>query len=158
MSDTVVLRAVTESDLPIFFEQQRDPEANYMAAFTSRDPNDRDAFMAHWARILADETTTNRTIVVDGAVAGNISSFLFEGEREVSYWLGKSFWGRGVASAALRAFLGEVTLRPLYARAAKDNAASLRVLRKRGFTITGEGSGYAAARGGETEEYILTLR
>jgi RimJ/RimL family protein N-acetyltransferase len=157
MSDTIILRAVTESDLPVFFEQQRDPDANYMAAFTSRDPNDRDAFMAHWARILADATNTNRTIAVDGAVAGNIASFLLEGEREVGYWLGKPYWGRGIATAALRAFLDEITVRPLHARAAKDNVASLRVLQKCGFTITGEGSGYAGARGAETEEYILTL-
>jgi RimJ/RimL family protein N-acetyltransferase len=148
---------VTESDLPVFFEQQRDPDANYMAAFTSRDPNDRDAFMAHWARILADEANTTRTIVVDGAVAGNIASFLLEGECDVGYWLGKPYWGRGIATAALRAFLDEITVRPLHARAAKDNVASLRVLRKCGFTITGEGSGYAEARGAETEEYILTL-
>ncbi|HKV86025.1 MAG TPA: GNAT family N-acetyltransferase [Ktedonobacterales bacterium] len=158
MNNTVILRAVIESDLPIFFEQQRDPAANHMAAFTSRDPNDRDAFMAHWTRILGDEANITRTIVAGGEVAGNIASFLMEGEREVGYWLGKPYWGRGIASAALRAFLGEITLRPLHARAAKDNAASLRVLQKCGFSITGEGSGYAEARHAETEEYILTLR
>jgi hypothetical protein len=44
------LREVEADDLPIFFEHQRDPDANHMAAFTSKDPTNRDAFLAHWAR------------------------------------------------------------------------------------------------------------
>jgi len=50
---TVALREVTKEDLPIFFEHQLDAEATRMAAFPSRD---RDAFMAHWARIMSKET------------------------------------------------------------------------------------------------------
>ncbi|HZG69146.1 MAG TPA: GNAT family N-acetyltransferase, partial [Herpetosiphonaceae bacterium] len=112
----VFLRDVEEADLPIFFDQQLDPDANRMAAFTARNPADRPAFMAHWARILRDETITKRTIVVDGQVAGNIASFDQLGEREVGYWIGKRFWGKGVAIRALSAFLREVRVRPLFAR------------------------------------------
>ena len=157
MAEDVRLRDVVDDDLPIFFEQQLDPGANYMAAFTPRDPTDHDAFLAHWARIRADETTTNQTILVDGAVAGNIACFSDFGEPEVGYWLGREFWGRGIATQALAAFLHKVQVRPIHAHAAKDNAASLRVLQKCGFTITGEDKGYSHAREQEVEEYILTL-
>jgi hypothetical protein len=42
-----ILREVLDSDLPIFFEQQLDPDAIHMAAFTAKDPADRKAFNAH---------------------------------------------------------------------------------------------------------------
>ena len=153
----VLLRDVEEADLPIFFDQQLDPDANHMAAFTARNPADRAAFMEHWARILGDETITKRTILVDGQVAGNVGSFEQFGEREVGYWLGKDFWGKGVATRALWAFLREVRARPLLARVAKDNLASRRVLEKCGFTICGEDKGFSHARGEEVEELILKL-
>jgi RimJ/RimL family protein N-acetyltransferase len=152
------LRDVTADDLATLFEQQLDPEANYMAAFVSRDPTDRDAFMAHWARILGDETIIKQTILVDGQVAGNLGSFLHAGRREVGYWIGKQYWGRGIATRALAAFLDHVKERPLYAGVAKDNIASLRVLQECGFTICGEDRGFAGARGTEVEEYVLVLQ
>ena len=127
----VVLRQVREADLPFFFEHQRDPEATRMAAFPGRD---RVAFDAHWARILADETVFARAIEVGGDVAGNVVSFEAEGERDVGYWIGRQHWGSGIASAALSAFLTEVEERPLFARVAKHNLASIRVLEKCGFT------------------------
>jgi RimJ/RimL family protein N-acetyltransferase len=153
----LTLRDVDDADLPIFFEHQLDPQANHMAAFTAKDPADRVAFMAHWARILADQTTVNRTIVFEGRVAGHVASFIQAGEREVTYWVGREFWGRGLATGALAALLGIVRERPLFARAAKDNLGSLRVLEKCGFRIIGEDSGFAEARGVEVEEYILRL-
>ena len=64
MSGDVQLRDVIDDDLPVFFEQQLDPDANRMVAFTVRDPADRDAFAAHWAKILDDDTVTNRTILL----------------------------------------------------------------------------------------------
>jgi RimJ/RimL family protein N-acetyltransferase len=158
MTTTVVLRDVAAADLPIFFEQQQDPDANYMAAFTAKDPADRDAFMAHWTRILAEETTTNKTILYDGQVAGSVACYVARpGEPEVTYWLGKPYWGKGIATAALAALLTQVAARPIYARAAKDNRGSLCVLEKCGFTIIGEDRGFANARGTEVEEYMLRL-
>jgi hypothetical protein len=53
MPNQLLLRNVLSADLPIFFEYQLDQEANYMAAFTAKDPGDQEAFMAHWNRILA---------------------------------------------------------------------------------------------------------
>ena len=157
MTSTLLLRDIEDADLAIFYVQQLDPEANYMAAFTTKDPTDRDAFDAHWRKIRADPNILNQTIVVDGAVAGYLASFEQFGEREVTYWLGREFWGQGIATRALAAFLGQIPMRPLYARAAKDNVASVRVLKKCGFTITGEDKGFANARGEEIEEFVLTL-
>jgi len=129
----VRLRGVTEVDLPVFFEHQRDPEANRMAAFP---PRDRNAFMAHWTTILRDASVVARTVLLDGEVAGNVVAFDYEGRREVGYWIGRAFWGKGVATGALRAFLAEVTERPIYAGVAEANVASIRVLEKCGFTIS----------------------
>lgn len=152
------LREVVDADLPIFFEQQLDPEANWMAAFTGKDPADRVAFERHWERIRKDPAIIIRTIVAGGQVAGHVSSYVEEGEPEVTYWLGRSFWGRGVASRSLRLFLDHVNHeRPMRARVAKDNVASLTVLRKCGFEIVGEDRGYANARTAETEEFVLRL-
>ena len=128
----VRLRAVTEDDLPIFFEHQRDPVANRMAAFP---PRERDAFMTHWRSILRDASGIVRTIELDGVVAGNVVLFGFEGRREVGYWIGREFWGRGVATRALSAFMQEVEERPIYAGVAETNVASIRVLEKCGFAV-----------------------
>ncbi|MHA2370726.1 MAG: GNAT family N-acetyltransferase [Candidatus Hodarchaeales archaeon] len=152
------LRDVEEGDLTVFFENQLDPEANYMAAFTAKDPRDRKAFTNHWAKLMADKTVTIRTIIFDGDVAGSISKFEQCGNSEVTYWLGKKYWGKGIATQALSRFLVEVEHRPLYARAAKDNIGSIRVLEKCGFSISGEDKGFANARGEEVEEHIFVLQ
>lgn len=153
MDGKIVLRDVRESDLPIFYEQQLDPEATRMAAFPSRG---RDAFMAHWAKIMADEATALQTVIFRCGVAGNVVSWEQGGERNVGYWLGKEYWGQGIASAALSQFLERVTTRPLHAHVAKHNAASIRVLQKCGFAIAREAK-FSDADSGEGEEFILTL-
>ena len=154
----VELREVVENDLPIFFENQLDPTANYMAAFTSKDPADREAFDAHWKKILADETIPIKTILFGNQVAGSVMSHEMGDEREVSYWLGKEFWGRGIATQALSLYLEIIIQRPLYARVAKDNLESVRVLEKCGFKPIGTDKGYANARGEEIEETIFFLQ
>ena len=153
----IELRETIEDDLAAFFDHQREPEGRQMAAFTSKDADDRDGFFDHWRRILGDETIVRRTLVVDHRVAGHIVSFLRFGDREVSYWLGHEYWGRGLATRALRLFLTGLAERPLFARVAKDNVGSLRVLQKCGFEICGEARGFAEARGEEIEEFLLTL-
>jgi RimJ/RimL family protein N-acetyltransferase len=153
----LLLREVAMDDLPIFFEHQRDADAARMTAFTAT--RDWDAFMAHWARIMRDPAITIRTIVFDRQVAGNVLCYVDEafGKPEVAYWIGREFWGKGVATRALAAFLGQVTVRPVYGRVARDNLASLRVLEKCGFTICGEEREFAAARNEEVDALILEL-
>ncbi len=153
----VSLREIRDSDLESFFAHQMDEEADYMAAFTKKDPTDRVAFDEHWRRIRNDKKIILRTIPVNGAVAGNIAQFEMFGEPEVGYWIGKEFWGQGVATSALRRFLEIVTVRPLFARAAVDNIASIRVLEKNGFRQTGKEKGFANARGKEIEELLFRL-
>ena len=154
---TITLRNVETSDISIFFEQQLDREANRMAAFVRDDPHDRVAFDAHWKRILNSTGIVNKTILRGQEVAGHISCYPLEGELEVTYWLGKEHWDKGVATHALKALLQEITHRPLFARAAKDNVASAKVLQKCGFQIIGENKDFAQGRGEETEEYIFRL-
>jgi RimJ/RimL family protein N-acetyltransferase len=154
MTSDIHLRDVTEDDLPIFFEHQLDPDATEMAAFLSRD---RDAFMTHWAKIMADDSVILKTILFDGQAAGNIVSFVRSGEREVGYWIGKEYWGKGIATKALAAFLDHVQMRPLYAHVAKSNVGSRRVLEKCGFTIVSEDK-FSNAHGDDLEELILIMR
>lgn len=157
-TNELLLRDVVADDLHIFFTQQLDPEANFMAAFTAKDPSDQAAFTAHWQRILADETVVIKTILCNGQVAGNVSSYEEEGKPEVTYWLGRAYWGQGIATWALTELLARHNpRRPIYARVAKDNPASRRVLEKCGFAVIGEASGFANARGQEIEELLLAL-
>jgi len=155
---SIRLREMTRDDLPVLFEQQLDPEANYMAAFTAKDPTDRQAFDVHWEKVLADKGITIRTILFDGQVAGSVLCHTWGGEPEISYWLGKEFWNKGIATQGLALFLKVVTARPLMARVAKDNIASIRVLEKNGFTLSGEGKWYSNARGREIEELVWIRR
>ena len=147
-----------EDDLQTFFQHRLDPQARHMAAFTAENPLDENAFTIKWAKILGDKSIVKRTILYDDRLAGQIVRFEQFGKAEISYWIGREFWGRGVATQALALFLEVIQERPLFARAAKDNMASLRVLQNNGFTISGEDKGYASARGEEIEEYILTLK
>ncbi|MFE7211778.1 MULTISPECIES: GNAT family N-acetyltransferase [unclassified Streptomyces] len=153
----VVLREVHDSDLPVFFRQMNDPEALRMAAFTPKDPADHEAFEAHWRRLRASSVVL-RTVLLDGDVVGSAAVYGEPGEREVTYWVDRAYWGRGVATAALRALLAEVPERPLYARAAADNTGSLRVLAKCGFRESARARGFAEARGEEIDEVVLSLR
>ncbi|GIJ27077.1 N-acetyltransferase [Micromonospora qiuiae] len=157
MTDDLRLRPVGEDDLPEFFAHQLDPVANRMAAFGAPDPTDRRAFAAHWARILTDPQIVARTVTVDGEVVGHVLAFPAAGRTEVSYWIDRSRWGRGYASRSLAALLREVTRRPLYARTAVDNAASLAVLHRCGFVVRGTDRAYAPGRGHEIDEYLLEL-
>jgi RimJ/RimL family protein N-acetyltransferase len=151
---SVQLREVLAADLPIFFEHQRDPEANRMAAFAARD---RDAFMAHWSKIVADERLVAKTVVADGQVAGNIVSWDQAGRQEIGYWIGREFWGKGIATRALDAFLHDVTTRPLFAHVAAHNVASIRVLEKCGFTISDEEPEPSEEPDDDVAEVILKL-
>ncbi|MEU4170861.1 GNAT family N-acetyltransferase [Streptomyces sp. NPDC026665] len=154
----VTLRETSDADLPVFFTQMSDPEGIRMAAFTAKDPTDSDYFTAHWAQIRQDPAVVLRTVVGEnGEVVGHASVYGPPEEREVTYWIGRQYWGRGVATVALRELLRLEAARPLYARAVADNAGSIRVLEKCGFVVTGHDRGFANGRGEEVDEVLLTL-
>jgi RimJ/RimL family protein N-acetyltransferase len=124
-------------DLPIFFVHQRDQEAARLAAFTSRDES---AFMTHWTtKILGNPAAVSRTILLGDRVAGNIGAWTnaISNERQIGYWIGREYWGQGVASAAVAQFVRFEAHRPLGARVAKHNHGSIRVLEKAGFVRVG---------------------
>ena len=149
--EIVVLRDVVEADLPVFFEHQREPAANRMAAFPARE---REAFFAHWREnVLGNAGARTKTIVVDGEIAGYVASWEDGGTRLVAYWLGIAYWGRGIGTAALSEFLGHETTRPLHAWVAAHNAASIRVLERCGFRRVGD----AVTGADDVEEYLYCL-
>ena len=155
--ENVTIREVESSDLETFYAHQLDPAAIRMAAFVGQDRTDKVVFAAHWAKILSSALNTNRTIVADGQVVGHIACYPHEGHPEVTYWLGREFWGRGIATQALTLMLQLVVDRPIFGRAATDNFGSIRVLQKCGFKIIGKDQGFAIGRGEVTEEIILRL-
>src|SRR5262245_49168526 len=143
------LRELRDEDLAVLFEQWADPVAAHMAAFTTPEHMDRDAFERRWARLQADESVLNRAIVADGEVAGTIGSWGDPDEREVTYWIGRSYWGEGIATCALSAFLTVDPSRPLHASVASDNVASHRVLENCGLHVIATERSFAEARSGE---------
>ena len=156
MNELVSLRPVEADDLPIFFAHQLDPEAARLAAFPSRD---REAFLAHWTtNILGNPAAVCRTILAGNDVVGNIGAWTDAGshERFLCYWVGREFWGRGIASAALSQFLRFESTRPLKARVAKHNLGSIRVLEKAGFARVGEDV-FSLPDGTPVEEFIYFL-
>jgi RimJ/RimL family protein N-acetyltransferase len=153
----VSLRPLEDGDLDAIFRQATDPESIRLAAFTSPDQADRSAFLDRVARVRADASATSLVIDVDGAIAGTIASFRVDDELEVTYWIDRAHWGKGIASAALQLLLAETAERPVFARAASDNLASIRVLEKAGFRRIGVNRDFAPGRGEEIEETIMRL-
>jgi ribosomal-protein-alanine N-acetyltransferase len=147
---------MTEADVDVLFDIQDDDIARHMApspVLTGAIAT----YVARFRRLLADDTIINKVILVDDEIVGSIASFVLEGDTEVTYWIRGDRWGRGVATAALAELLRQVTVRPLFARIAADNAGSARVLLRNGFTRVGEETGYARARNAEITEHIYRL-
>ncbi len=146
---------MADDDLPLLFAHYDDEDAQWLVAFVRESCRERDGFIAHWRSLRESPEVTPRVIVADDAVVGQIASFPRDGRREVGYWLGRPYWGRGIASAALAAFLRSEDTGTLHARVAKDHTASLRVLEKNGFTICGEDRAFGNARGTDVAEWLL---
>jgi RimJ/RimL family protein N-acetyltransferase len=151
------LRPVEGRDLDQIFALMCDPESVRMAAFTAEDPSDRGAFDAHMAKIMSSPTTWTRAIIRDSLLVGTIASYESDGGTEVTYWIDRRWWGLGIATRALSLLLEEISVRPIRARAASDNAGSLRVLQKAGFRPVATEMSFAPGRAAEIEETILEL-
>jgi [ribosomal protein S5]-alanine N-acetyltransferase len=156
-NNMITLCETEEEDLNSFFQFQLDKEAIYQAAFTSKDPSDKTAYLEKRKWLLADPTINTRTIKVNGEIAGSIAKFVMENEAEITYWIDKKFWGQGVATTALKGFLKIERVRPIYGHTAFDNYGSQRVLEKRSFVKIGTGEGFTNARQKEIQEYIYKL-
>lgn len=153
----IILRQTGIDDLAFLFNFQLDKDANHLAAFTSKDPADKSAYITKYTKLLSDPTVNNQTILVDNMIAGSIAKFEMEGKAEITYWIDRNLWGKGVASTALKNFLTVENTRPIFARVAFDNIGSQRVLEKCGFIKIGKDKGFANARQTEIEEFIYKL-
>ncbi len=153
----LTLRESIAEDLEIFYLNQTDEEANHMAAFTPKNPFDKKAYLEKWTGLLGGEDIHMQSIIVQEQVIGCVVKFVMEGNAEITYAIAKEFWGRGITSQALKAFLKVETGRPIFGRVAFDNFASQKVLEKAGFEKIGIDHGFANARGKEIEESIYKL-
>ncbi len=155
--NNITLIKTEKDDLNTFFEFQLDKEANYLAAFTPKDPNDKTAYIEKYTKHLADPTINMRTIKVNDVIAGSIAKFVMENEAGITYWIDRKFWGQGIGTTALNDFLKIEQTRPIYGHVAFDNYGSQKVLEKCGFVKIGKDKGFANARQTEIEEYIYKL-
>jgi len=148
------LRPVVADDLPQLFEHQSDPEAARMAAFP---PRDRDAFYAHWGRIMHDPSLLALTVTEGTDVLGYVASFDSDGMRLIGYWIGRSHWGKGIGRSAVSLLLERETRRPLHAHVVRTNLASIRILEACGFRAIGSSAAAAATGGDVVEELTFRL-
>lgn len=153
----IKLRQTQKSDIELFFQFQLNKEANYLAAFTQKDPTNKEAYFEKFTKLLNDATINMQTILVDETIAGSIAKFEMEGETEITYWIDRNFWGKGIATTALKNFLTIENTRPIFGRVAFDNFGSQKVLEKCGFVKIGTDKGFANARQTEIEEFIYKL-
>lgn len=153
----ISLRKTTLEDLGTLFVFQADEEANYIAAFNVEDPNDKDAYMNKWSKIITNPSVNMQTIIVDNDILGSVIHFDIMDETNVSYWIDKKHWGKGIASASLKAFLDTTDKKVLYARVAYDNIGSQKVLENNSFNRIGEEVGYAYGRQKEITEYVYQI-
>ncbi|MEJ2194595.1 MAG: GNAT family N-acetyltransferase [Ignavibacteriaceae bacterium] len=153
----IKFRKTEVDDLELLFEFQLDKEAINLAAFTPKDPTDKSAYLSKYTKLLSDPTVNNQTIIIDNIIVGSIAKFEIDGQAEVTYWIAKNFWGKGVATKALEYLLTIETTRPIFGRVAFDNYGSQKVLEKCGFLKIGKDKGFANARQTEIEEIIYKL-
>lgn len=153
----ITLRQTQPADLESLFEFQLDKEANYLAAFSAKDPTDKKAYLEKYTKHLDDPAIHMQTILIDCVIAGSIAKFVMEGNTEITYWIDQQHWGKGIATLALNNFLTLENSRPIFARTAFDNFGSQKVLEKCGFIKIGEDKGFANARESEIIEFIYKL-
>lgn len=111
----ITLIKTEKDDLNALFQFQLDKEANYLAAFTSKDPNDKAAYIEKYTKHLTDPTINMRTIKANDEIIGSVAKFVRENDAEITYWIDKKFWGQGIATTALQHFLIIEKIRPIFA-------------------------------------------
>lgn len=153
----ISLRKSIEPDLEVFYQNQADEEANFMAAFTSKNPLDKDAYIKKWTRLMTVDSVHMQSILLDDVVVGCVVKFVMGGDSDITYALNKKHWGKGITSEAVKLFLDIERTRPLFGRVANDNHGSRKILEKSGFMKIGTNTDFANARGKEIEEYIYRL-
>ncbi len=98
------LRQTEIPDLELFFQFQLDKEAIYLAAFTSKDPADKEAYLEKYTKHLNDPAINMQTILLGETIAGSIAKFVMEGDTEITYWIDRNFWGKELQQQHLKSF------------------------------------------------------
>ena len=155
--NNISIKPTQLSDLELFYRFQLDEKAIYMAAFTPENPNDKEGYMSKWSGLMHNPEITTRTIFFGEAIVGSVGRFVMDGDAEITYWIDREYWGKGIATNALRAFLKIENTRPIFGRVAFDNIGSQKVLEKCGFVKIGYEKSFANARKSEIVEYIFKL-
>lgn len=153
----IELREIDEDDLDAIFAMMRDDEAIARAAFTAEHPDERDEFDAWVHRERSTEGVVYEVVTENGGFAGTVAAFPVDSDREVTFWLARHAWGRGVATEALRILVSREPVRPLYARVAAHNAAGIAVLERNGFTEVSRSTVFAPGVGRDVDELVFTL-
>jgi RimJ/RimL family protein N-acetyltransferase len=156
----ISLRPMTEADIPVLYEIQLDEDAQRLAAFVNPETaRDAVAYARKYRTLLADDAIVNRVVetAAGGEVIGSVAVFPMDGDIELTYWIRKDWWGRGVATAAVAALLGEVSHRPIRARVVADNTGSVRVLEHNGFERVGSEEAFAPGRQADVTELLFRL-
>lgn len=157
MNLKVKLRKLKKEDLKILFDFQTDQVSNYMAAFVSKDPNNWKEFKNKWENISNHHDNIIRIILYNDEISGYISKYKLLEKPNIGYWIGRKYWGKGIATQAVKEFLKLYKNRPLQARVAFDNLASIKILEKCRFSKIGEDKYFANARKRVITEYIYEL-
>lgn len=150
----IILKPTTFDDLETLYLFQTDQEAIYMAAFTPLNPEDKSAFIEKYSALLINPEIHQQTIWLNKKIVGSIAKFSIDGDAEITYWIDKLYWGKGIAKKALKQFLEIESTRPIFGRVAFDNFPSQKVLESNGFIKTETDYGFANARQKVIEEMI----
>lgn len=157
MSSLVRIRDVETNDLDVLFRMQGDSDSRWMAAFGTKDFNDKEAFLIRMSKIAADANSIFRVLEHAEEVIGFIGKWVDGDRPELMYWVDRKFWGKGIASSAVEEFLLQYSQRPLYAHIVSDNLASQAILIKNGFTKYEEVTAFSDIRNVDVVEIGFVL-
>lgn len=153
----ISIRPTNITDLETLFNFQLDIDAVNLAAFIPNDHANKLAYLEKYTKLLKDPLVNNQTILIGNKIVGSNAKFVMLGDSEITYWIDKPYWGKGIATKALTMMLAIETTRPIFGRVAFDNFGSQKVLEKCGFLRIGSDKGFANARHVEIEEFIYKL-
>jgi len=153
----IQIRTTVPEDLNALYLIQLDEEANWNAAFVNPDCKDFDFYFQKYNAHLLNPEILNLTAIHDGEIVGSAAKFVLFGDIEITYWIDRKHWGKGIASILVRELLDRVQERPIAARIVADNIGSARVLEKNGFVKVGEEQGFSKVRNSAVIEWIYTI-
>ena len=156
----LTLKPLAEADFGALYHVQNDDEAAWVAGGGAH--RDRDAFTQRMANIVKGDQMqcAMQVMWAQGTIAGYLAHFIRDGKnREVSLWLDRAVWGKGLATRAMHMFLSglpdQIKAEPIFARVVDGNDASARVMEKNGFFNVGRDKFYSDIRSCEVSETLF---